>query len=387
MPLMTRNEFCAKNTEAGQASELKKAFKEKTPAAFFVDERSMVYYSIKDKTSAYDPIWALFGTGDRPKKIYCNYTKHSESEKGILKVLGEKIKFQQTDEAGTASLIERKTIKRVTMNVGTDLADLYKIPTDLKDVVSDIQSDNASVKNDNGEYTTAGNRTVHRVYMMAAFTLLDKLQEGRRDGVVALVVDRKGRIISWGRKNPSVPCWHGETSALMRLGGTLPDGCCVFSTLKPCNMCAGLIYQASEGKVKVFWGQNDPGLAAEQTVLETEKKGYLLDGNKSHLGVRAILLGVKPKPEESDKRPVMATKLATQFESQKETGEKSTISYIMKPEARKFVKDAEVELKKKYEKYQNTKPDGKVNANTRSVTLYLIKWLEQLGVSATDLGT
>src|SRR5690348_11136335 len=30
--------------------------------------------------------------------------------------------------------------------------------------------------------------------------------------------------LSWGRKNPAVPCWHGETSAIMGLGGKIPAG-------------------------------------------------------------------------------------------------------------------------------------------------------------------
>src|SRR5690349_16183389 len=56
-------------------------------------------------------------------------------------------------------------------------------------------------------------------YMATAFTILRKLHgSNSRDGVVALIVEKNGRIISWGRKNPAVPCRHGETRAIMGLG-------------------------------------------------------------------------------------------------------------------------------------------------------------------------
>ena len=42
----------------------------------------------------------------------------------------------------------------------------------------------------------------------------------------------------------------------------------MYSTLKPCAMCAGVISDASGGNAKVFWGQDDPGkmAAAKLTV-------------------------------------------------------------------------------------------------------------------------
>src|SRR3546814_4744515 len=108
--------------------------------------------------------------------------------------------------------------------------------------ISDWSSDVCS-----SDLAKAGTRTVHRLYLATAFILLRKKHaSGTKDGVVALVVDKVGNIVSWGMKNPDVSCWHGETSAVMRLGGHVPEGGCVFSTLKPCKMCAGLIHRSEE---------------------------------------------------------------------------------------------------------------------------------------------
>lgn len=163
------------------------------------------------------------------------------------------------------------------MAISEDLAALFPVPAGAKAIVSDIQSESASVKNEKGEYEQAGTRTVHRLYLA-----LRKRHEATHDGVVALVVDKQGNIISWGMKNPNVPCWHGESSTIMRLNGRLPPGCCIFSTLRPCAMCAGLIYQASGGSAKAFCGQEDPGGAAAQSILNTNKQSLILDGNKEH---------------------------------------------------------------------------------------------------------
>jgi len=234
---MSQVDFCAKNTAPGTPGELQAAFDSGTKAAYFVREGTTVYYSVQG-TINYDPIWALFGTGWKPKQIYCNYfdrerTMMSESEKGIWFAIGDNTNIS----AHAADWVKSKTkttFKKMTMGVSTDLAALFPVPGGAKQIVSDIQSESASVKNDKGEYVEAGTRNVHRLYLATAFTILRKRHEAdTQDGVVALVINKQGSIVSWGMKNPNVPCWHGESSAIMRLDGQLPAGCCIFSTLKP----------------------------------------------------------------------------------------------------------------------------------------------------------
>jgi tRNA(Arg) A34 adenosine deaminase TadA len=274
----------------------------------------------------------------------------------------------------------------MTMGVSADLAALYPVPVGAKQIVSNIQSESASVKNAEGVYVEAGTRTIHRLYLATAFTILRKRHADAHDGVVALVVDKEGNIISWGMKNPNVPCWHGESSAIMRLDGKLPAGCCIFSTLRPCAMCAGLIYQASDGTAKAFSGQEDPRGAAAQSLLNTTKQSLILDGNKSHVGARGILLGDKPDPGKQDSREVMSTKLKTMFaaQSKDKEGLKSTIDYIATPAASELIKAAELGLKKKFEKYGADNSKG--NPQTRAVITYLVAFLQSLGLTVENLG-
>lgn len=166
----------------------------------------------------------------------------------------------------------------------------------------------------------------------------------------------------------------------MALGGTIPAGSCVYSTLKPCNMCAGTINDASGGNAKVFWGQDDPGSMAGDTKLDKTRMGRLLDGNKTQTGARAILL------EDADKQKTrpMATALGTSFDAQKRAGKKSTIDYIVTDEAAIIVKEAEKVLKAKQEKYGKAPTD--FNENTAFVVRYLTEFLTKLGVRPENLG-
>ena len=161
-----------------------------------------------------------------------------------------------TPKHGTTHKIASKVFKTVEINVAQKLRAKYQIPDNVSPIISDIQAETASVKEKSGKYTNCGMRTVHRLYLSTAFTILRKLHGANsRDGVVALIVEKNGRIISWGRKNPEVPCWHGETSAIMGLGGKIPAGSCVYSTLKPCNMCAGMINNSRQATQRSSGGR------------------------------------------------------------------------------------------------------------------------------------
>ena len=164
----------------------------------------------------------------------------------------------------------------------------------------------------------------------------------------------------------------------MRLGGKLPDGCCVYSTLKPCHMCSGLIHDSSGGTAKVFWGQDDPGSMAENTVLETTQLGSLLDGNKSHSGARGVLLGDKS----SGTRTVMATQLGDRFSGQRQY--RSTIDYIVSQPAVELIKGAESVLKNKHLKYTGNHLG---NEYTHAVIRYLADFLAHQGIRMDTLGT
>jgi tRNA(Arg) A34 adenosine deaminase TadA len=369
--------FRRENAAAGDLAALKKAFQDGSPkAAFFIREGAEVYYSLAGD-HPYDPIWALFGTGWKPKKIFTNYSDQSNSEKGMLAVNGGYTDVSTINETTCAGTVGSKRAIKMTMAVANAMRGEYPVPAEKKQRVSDIQSESASIKADTGSLVVAGNRNVHRLYMATAFTILRKQHKGtEKDGVVALVVDKQGNIISWGRKNPDIGCWHGETSSVMGLGGVLPADCAVYSTLKPCNMCASLIHQLSGGGARVYWGQDDPGGAAANTDLDKSKRGSVLDGNKSHVqGAKAILLGAK-----SD-RKAMATSLDERFRNQPVVDRKkeypSTIDYATSGKVNDLLIGAELALANKYKKYQDPEVAAWGNENTNAVINYLIDFLSK----------
>jgi tRNA(Arg) A34 adenosine deaminase TadA len=287
---MDQTAFNTKNLSDGDKSRFLNAFNEaRTTLQMAYFEADGTCYTATNETEPYGPLFKLCSTGFKNFKAIANYEVTSASELGAMMLHGVTCERYKAGP-GTSQKIPSKVFKKVEIKVANDLRKEYPVPANVSPIISDIQSESASVKHD-GKYTSCGTRTVHRLYLATAFTILHKLHApSSRDGVVALIVEKNGRIISWGRKNSDVSCWHGETSAIMALGGRIPAGSCVYSTLKPCNMCAGTINDASGGNAKVLWGQDDPGSMAADTKLDQTRMGRLLDGNKTQAGARAILL-------------------------------------------------------------------------------------------------
>jgi tRNA(Arg) A34 adenosine deaminase TadA len=375
---MNLSEFTAKNVADGDKNRFMNEFNDpRTTKKMAYFEADGVCYTATDAKGSFRPLFKLCGAGIKSFSATTNYPADSASELGAL-LLHNATWKQHTASHASTHKVASKVFKRVEIGVADRLRELYPVPDNVSPIISDIQSESASVKKD-GKYQSCGTRTVHRLYMATAFTILRKLHgAGSRDGVVALIVERNGRIIGWGRKNPLVPCWHGETSAIMGLGGKIPDGCCVYSTLKPCNMCAGTIHDASSGTAKVFWGQDDPGKAAASTKLEETKMGSLLDGNKSHAGARALLLD----DAKSKGKTPMATQLGQSFGGQRKYA--STIDYIVTEPAAAIIKEAETVLRAKQEKYG--KGPSEFNENTAFVVRYLTAFLGKLGLPPENLG-
>lgn len=79
--------------------------------------------------------------------------------------------------------------------------------------------------------------------------------------IACVIVDGNGRIIGWGRNhNATNATLHGEVMAILNYqlldGGPLPEGSRIYTTLKPCYMCAGTLVTAAPG-CTVVSGQDD----------------------------------------------------------------------------------------------------------------------------------
>ena len=97
-------------------------------------------------------------------------------------------------------------------------------------------------------------------YMEAAF---DEARKGAGEGGIpigAALVDREGRLVATGRNRriqDQACVMHAEINCLYNAGKSLEDfrGMTMYSTLMPCNMCAGAIVQF--GITKVVAGESE----------------------------------------------------------------------------------------------------------------------------------
>jgi tRNA(Arg) A34 adenosine deaminase TadA len=94
--------------------------------------------------------------------------------------------------------------------------------------------------------------------------------------IAAILVSSQNEILSFGI-NRSFPdkTRHAEVSLVQsyyrRTGRLLPKGSRLYTTLEPCQMCAGMIWESLEDRMdfKVYFAEHDPGRRAKNTVLQT----------------------------------------------------------------------------------------------------------------------
>ena len=127
---------------------------------------------------------------------------------------------------------------------------------------------------------------VHRIYMMAAYALLNSPKIPKSYSVAAILVDPDGRIISYGinQSYKNSTC-HAEVNALqgcLRNGIAIPAQSILYTTLEPCCMCAGMINVCMQNGVVVY------------NVRDTH-----FNGTSSHMGYHSAIpmhqLGVSAK--------------------------------------------------------------------------------------------
>jgi len=127
-------------------------------------------------------------------------------------------------------------------------------------------------------------RSVHRIYMLAAMALASRRVDEQQPqaapagkNIAALLVSSKGAVLAVGMnsvdEHDDATC-HAEVNLvqshfLLNERKRIPVGARIYTTLKPCAMCAGMIMECSEDSSKnmTFYGQFDPGAGAIKTAL------------------------------------------------------------------------------------------------------------------------
>jgi tRNA(Arg) A34 adenosine deaminase TadA len=117
-------------------------------------------------------------------------------------------------------------------------------------------------------------------FMKLAMKLADQVtQEGPRyqcdRKIAAILVSKENEILSWAlNTNATNRTLHAEINLVQsyfyKNDSPLPRGCKIFTTLKPCKMCAGAIWTAAEEplSIQVFFAEHDDGRNARSTILD-----------------------------------------------------------------------------------------------------------------------
>lgn len=117
-------------------------------------------------------------------------------------------------------------------------------------------------------------------YLQAATTLADKVPRGEvlhdyDRGIAAFMLNANGDLLSYGvNSNSKNKTLHAEVNMVQRYfretGNKIPAGAKIFSTHKPCKMCAGMIYDWSQDpmSLQIYYGVEEAGRLSTATILD-----------------------------------------------------------------------------------------------------------------------
>jgi tRNA(Arg) A34 adenosine deaminase TadA len=237
-----------------------------------------------------------------------------------------------------------------------------------------------------------GFHSVHRIYMMVSCGLtsnraLTGVGSGQRIG--AVLVSKHGELLAWGVNTHNTEgnlTYHAEVNMLQsyqELCGDnfngLPEDCRIYTTLKPCKMCAGMIVKCAAGKFKVFYDQHDPGGLASSTALDA------LKDHQSQLYTGGSVLDIKGVETDQNKGrslPPMGSQLQDKYRQvreskKKESDEKRITEFLTNdPLATQLFGNAVASLRDKLKKHGISPPNSNVTKTLNPVVTDALRHLD-----------
>jgi tRNA(Arg) A34 adenosine deaminase TadA len=120
--------------------------------------------------------------------------------------------------------------------------------------------------------------------------------------IASLLVGPDRTLLAWGlNQNAHNRTLHAEVMLaqgfFQEQGKPIPAGSTLFSTLKPCKMCAAMLWHCSEDirKLRVLYAENDPGRSAQHTILDpgsNERRAAVKDLDDLELGIQELFQAV-----------------------------------------------------------------------------------------------
>ncbi|HWU41890.1 MAG TPA: Bd3614 family nucleic acid deaminase [Bdellovibrio sp.] len=153
-------------------------------------------------------------------------------------------------------------------------------PTTILAPATQLNSENLESSQEIQSWMSADVRTSHSDFLKLTVDLASRVSRGEvlhdfDRGIAAILLDSRGRVLSYGiNSNSKNKTLHAEVNLLQKLyretGERIPEGAILYSTHKPCKMCAGMIYDWSEhpSNLQIYYLNDEMGGLSRQTVLD-----------------------------------------------------------------------------------------------------------------------
>lgn len=245
----------------------------------FVEHNGVVYYSFyppKEEAPSSAVVKLLQGLFDRfvdqsffilRQRIYTT-SSLTEMCSGMIKVVAKRVSPRIVPFNHNLDLDLRFCL------IGSDSA------LEIFSSIGLLNSENAVSVNEIQIWLDEAKPRTERDFLNLASQLAKRVPRGEilhdhdRD-IAALLVDRNQRLLSYGiNSNSKNKTLHAEVNLIQKFFRAqkmkIPDGAVLYSTHKPCKMCAGMIYHWSEkpNSIQVYYSVEEKGTLSRQTVLD-----------------------------------------------------------------------------------------------------------------------
>lgn len=207
------------------------------------------------------------------KRLFTTATA-TEMCKGMIKVVAKRV--NENIEAKDHGLI----ISEEPVEIG--------VSKDLLIATKFLNNENLNPTFEVGQWLEKNHPVDREDYMESVLNMSALVPRGEilhdydRD-IAAILVDAEGKLLSYGvNSNSKNKTLHAEVNLIQRYfketGRKIPVGAVLYSTHKPCKMCAGMIYHWSENPdgLQVYYNIEEQGGLSKTTILDEKELNWRL---------------------------------------------------------------------------------------------------------------